>query len=136
MPLNHPITLAILLTLISPIPTRAQAPGELYAPWNPGDAGVYVNEQSQVYGVCMSRDYKKDCENDPYPYLGKWDRVSDSVIQSRDGTYFCKHNILQQAKYHGRANCSKGGWVKSECENAWWSANDSDICPIGKFGPL
>jgi len=123
------IGFSIFIALVSPSPTRAQTPGELYAPWTPGDGGVFVDKQDKVYDVCMSRD-PDGCRENRYPPLGKWDRISDSVIQSPRGTYFCKYTILKNIEYQGIANCTKEGWVKADCNR------EDGICSIGKHGAL
>ena len=46
---------AIVLGLLSPDVAEAQ-PGDSYAPWVPGDAGLYIDQKDQAWSACISRD--------------------------------------------------------------------------------
>ncbi|WP_413681323.1 hypothetical protein [Prochlorococcus sp. MIT 1318] len=58
-----------------------------YSPWSPGDAGAYADKDGYKFDPCMSR-FPEDCEKKTYINLGKWQRISDEVMQTRKGTFF------------------------------------------------
>ena len=60
---------------------------DYYSPWSPGDAGVYVDKDGYAFDPCMSR-FPEDCEKKPYINLGKWQRISNEVMQTPKGTFF------------------------------------------------
>ncbi|KGG29537.1 MULTISPECIES: hypothetical protein [unclassified Prochlorococcus] len=101
---------------------------DYYSPWSPGDAGVHVDKDGYVFDPCMSR-FPEDCEKEPYINLGKWKRISNEVMQTPKGTYFCRNDALKRdASTNDLFSCTKEGWVKKICKQG--------RCVMGGMGDL
>ena len=101
---------------------------DYYSPWSPGDAGVYVDKDGYAFDPCMSR-FPEDCEKKPYINLGKWQRISDEVMQTPKGTFFCRNESLKrETSTNGLFSCTKEGWVKKICTQG--------RCVMGGMGDL
>ena len=101
---------------------------DYYSPWSPGDAGIYVDKDGYAFDPCMSR-FPEDCEKKPYINLGKWQRISDEVMQTPKGTFFCRNESLKrEASTNGLFSCTKEGWVKKSCTQG--------RCVMGGMGDL
>ena len=68
--------------------------GEEYAKFTHTDHLIYVDEEDDAYGVCMSRDLEKYCP-EIYPPIGKiYRRISEDVIELNKGNYWCRTKSL------------------------------------------
>ncbi len=123
-----------LLTAFFPLSIKSQTSKgiandyDYSAPWSPGDSGVYVDKDGHAFDPCMSR-FLEDCKKEPYRNLGMWKRISDEVIQTPKGTYFCKNAALKRdTSTNNPFTCAKEGWVKKVCTQR--------RCVMGGMGDL
>ena len=91
------------------VPSLAQAsPGVTYAPWIPGDAGLYIDQSNEAWSACFSR-YPSDCPN-KYVHEGQVERISEIVVRKANGTYLCRVDYLKKWNYP-ISECTSEGWL-------------------------
>ena len=116
-------------------PSIAQSePGIQYDPWVPGGAGLYIDQNDQAWDVCSAWDENREpiCPQQYIP-LGPVRRISDSVVRTHRGTYFCRTDEMAKLNYPP-ATCTRQGWEIKECPKDSSGGLGFVPCVTGRFG--
>lgn len=119
-----------LVLLAALTPASMAEPGVMYAPWVPGDAGLYIDHNDAAWEPCMGRG--NACPH-AYIYQGSVRRISDAVVLTPSGTYMCRVDQIAALNYPP-ANCTRGGWLLQQCPQQQPNSNEIIPCVTGRYG--
>ena len=118
----------VLLATLAPA-VRAE-PGVVYAPWVPGDAGLFIDQNDEAWEACMGRG---DACPQEYIYQGPVRRISENVVLTPGGTYMC--NVAQVAALdYPAASCTENGWLLQQCRQQELPSGEIIPCVTGRYG--
>ena len=119
-----------LIIVAALAPAVKAEPDVMYAPWVPGDAGLYIDNNNNAWEPCIGRP--GSCPQE-YIYQGSVRRVSAGVVLTPSGTYMCKVDQLVALGYPP-ARCTQGGWLLRQCPQQQPNSNEIIPCVTGRYG--
>ena len=120
---------SLLAFVLFVTPAKAE-PGVVYAPWVPGDAGLFIDQNDEAWEACMGRG---DACPQEYIYQGPVRRISETVVLTPGGTYMC--NVAQVAALdYPAASCTENGWLLQQCRQQELPSGETIPCVTGRYG--